>query len=177
MNELVSIPDGTRVIIDTNIILYTALDHPAFQQSCTDFLIRVEREEIQGFIPSVVLQEITHHFIISELMEKGYGKSVVDCIAHYKRDPLIMNELSKTWIEIQRLFKINCTILYDNPEMVRDSIPISRNFQLFTKDAYIVSCAQFNKISHIASNDKDFSRVPWLSVWKPQSDNRGPPDS
>ena len=172
MNELASIPDGTKVIIDTNIILYTALNHPAFQQSCTAFLIRVEREEIQGFIPSVVIQEITHHFIISELMEKGYGKSVTDCIAHYKRDPLIMNELSKTWTEICRLFKINCTILYDNPEIVKNSIAISRNFQLFTKDAYIASSAQFYKISHIASNDKDFSRVPCLSVWRPHADNR-----
>ena len=177
MNELASIPDGTKVIIDTNIILYTALNHPAFQQSCTDFLIRVEREELHGFIPSVVIQEVTHHFIISELIEKGYGKSVTECIAHYKRDPLIMNELSKTWTEIQRLFKINCTILYDNPEMVRDSIPISRNFQLFTKDAYIASSAQFYKISHIASNDKDFSRVPWVLVWKPKSVYRGSPDS
>ena len=175
MNELASIPDGTKVIIDTNIILYTALNHPAFQQSCTAFLIRVEREEIQGFIPSVVIQEINHHFIISELMEKGFGKSVTDCIAHYKRDPLIMNELSKTWTEIGRLFKINCTILYDNPEIVRDSIQISRNFQLFTKDAYIASYAQFYKISHIASNDKDFSRVPWLSVWKPHADYKGEP--
>ena len=165
------------MIIDTNIILYTALNHPAFQPSCTAFLIRVEREEIQGFIPSVVIQEITHHFIISELMEKGYGTSVVDCIAHYKRDPLIMNELSKTWMEIQRIFKINCTILHDNPEIVRDSVSISRNFQLFTKDAYIASYAQFYKISHIASNDKDFSRIPGLSVWKPQSENEDVPDS
>ena len=41
LNELSSIPDGTNVIIDTNIILYTALNHPAFQPSCTAFLIRV----------------------------------------------------------------------------------------------------------------------------------------
>lgn len=170
MSNIKSIPDGTKIIIDSNIILYTALAHPFFQRSCTDFLFRVESGEIQGFIPSVVIQEITHHFIISELKEKGYGKTVSDCIAHYKRNPLIMNDLSKTWTEIQRIFKINCTVLYDNPEMVKNSIPISRNFQLFTKDAYIVSYAQFYNISNIASNDKDFSRVPWLSVWKPQSD-------
>ena len=142
----------------------------SFQDHVPIFLIRVEREEIHGFIPSVVIQEVTHHFIISELMEKGYGKSVADCVAHYKRDPLIMNRVSKTWTEIQRLFNINCTILYDNPDMVRNSLPISRDFQLFTKDAYIASYAQSNKIPHIASNDKDFSRVPWLTVWKPHPD-------
>ena len=170
MNDLASIPDGTKVIIDTNIILYTALDHPVFQRSCTDFLIRVEREEIQGFIPSVVIQEITHHFIISELIEKGYGKSVTECISHYKQNPLIMNELSKTWTEIERIFKINCTILHDNPKIVRDSITLSRTCQLFCKDATIVASAQSGKISHIASNDKDFSRVPGLTVWKPHAD-------
>jgi predicted nucleic acid-binding protein len=170
LNDLASVPEGTKIIIDSNIFLYTALDHPVFQNSCTDFLIRVEREEIQGFIPSVVIQEVTHHFIISELMEKGYGQSVADCIAHYKRDPRIMDNVSRTWTEIQRLFNINCTLLYDNPDIVKNSLPISRDFQLFTKDAYIASYAQFNKIPHIASNDKDFSRVPWLSVWKPQPD-------
>jgi predicted nucleic acid-binding protein len=170
LNDLSSVPEGTKVIIDTNIFLYTALNHPSFQRSCTDFLIRVEREEIPGYIPSVVLQEIAHHFIISELMERGYGKSVADCIARYKHDPLVMKELSKTWIEIERIFKINCTILYDNPEIVRNSFLISRDFQLFTKDASIASYAQFYKISHIASNDNDFSRVPFLTVWKPHRD-------
>jgi len=81
-----------------------------------------------------------------------------------------MNNASRTWTEIQRLFNINCTLLYDNPDIVKNSIPISRDFQLFTKDAYIASYAQFNKIPHIASNDKDFSRVPWLTVWKPHAD-------
>lgn len=170
MSDLKSIPDGTKIIIDSNIILYTALNHPVFQRSCTDFLLRVEREEIQGFIPSVVIQEITHHFIISELMEKGYGKTVSDCITGYKRNPLIMNDLSKTWIEIRRLFNINCSILYDNPEIVTNSSLISHDFQLLTKDAYIASFAQSHQIAHIATNDKDFSRVPWLSVWKPDSD-------
>jgi len=51
-------------------------------------------------------------------------------------------------------------ILHDNPEIVRDSVQISRNFQSFTKDAYIASYAQFYNISHIALNDKDFSHVP-----------------
>ena len=79
-----------------------------------------------------------------------------------------MKDLSKTWTEIRRLFNINCSILYDTPEIVGNSLLISRDFQLLTKDAYIASFAQSHQIAHIASNDKDFSRVPWLSVWKPE---------
>ena len=168
--NLKSIPPKTKIIIDSNIFLYTALAHPVFQRSCTDFLFRVESGEIQGFIPSVVIQEITHHFIISELKEKGYWKTVSDCIASYKRNPLIMNDLSKTLTEIRRLFNINCSILYDNPEIVKKSFLISHDFQLLTKDAYIASFAKYHQILHIASNDKDFSRVLCLSVWNPEYD-------
>jgi len=103
-------------------------------------------------------------------MEKGYGKNVSDCIASYKRNPHIMNDLSKTWTEILRLFNINCSILYDNFEIVKNSFSISHDFHLLTKDAYIASFAQSHQIAHTASNDKDFFRVPWLSVWKPESD-------
>jgi predicted nucleic acid-binding protein len=170
LSDLKSLPDGTKIIIDSNIILYTALAHPVFQRSCTDFLMRIEKGEIQGFIPSVVVQEIAYHFIVSELMEKGYGKNVSDCVASYKRDPLIMSDLSRTWTEIRRLFTINCSILYDNPEIVRNSFSISHDFFLLTKDAYIASFAQSHQIAHIATNDKDFFRVPWLSVWRPEPD-------
>jgi len=42
--------------------------------------------------------------------------------------------------------------------------------ELLHKGAYFTSCAQFYKIFHIASNDKDSSRVPLLSVWKPHTE-------
>jgi predicted nucleic acid-binding protein len=63
LNNLKSIPNGTKVIIDTNSIFSTALAHPYYQQSSTDFLLRVEREEIQVFLPSIVVREVAHHVI------------------------------------------------------------------------------------------------------------------
>jgi len=173
LNDLKSIPNGTKVIIDTNIILYTALAHPYYQKSSTDFLLRIEREEIQGFIPSIVVQEVAHHFIISELMELGYGKRVPDVIACYKRKPNILNDITKTWDLIPRLFQINCSLLYETPDIVKKSLIISRDHQLLIKDAYIVSFAEDHQITHIASNDHDFARVPWLSVWKPEYVSQG----
>ena len=41
---------------------------------------------------------------------------------------------------------------------------------LLSTDAIHVAAMNKEKVTHIASNDKDFFRVPWLSVWKPQSD-------
>jgi predicted nucleic acid-binding protein len=102
-------------------------------------------------------------------MELGYGKRVPDVIASYKRNPRILNDITKTWDLIPRLFQIHCSILYETPQIVKNSLDISRDHQLLIKDAYIVSFAQDHQITHIASNDHDFTLVPWLTVWKPES--------
>lgn len=43
MSNLNNVPDGSKIIIDTNIFLYTILDHPAYQKECTAFLTRIEK--------------------------------------------------------------------------------------------------------------------------------------
>lgn len=168
MNNLNDVPTGTKILIDANIILYTALNHPNYQKDCTDFLIRIEKKEIMGYIPSVVIEELFHHFMMSELIEKGFGKRVSDCISYYKQNPMIIEELRKTWDEINRVFRINCIILYDNEIILKQSLQIAQRFQLLAHDAYIVAFAQSNNISHIASNDNDFLRVRDMTIWKPQ---------
>lgn len=85
MNDLASIPEGMNILIDTNILLYTAFAHPYYHKACTDFLLRIENNEISGFIPSIVVQEVFHHFLINELIEKGYGDRPSECISMYKK--------------------------------------------------------------------------------------------
>jgi len=103
LNNLKDIPNGTQILIDTNILLYTALNHPFYQKQRTDFLIRIERQDVAGFIPSVVIEELFHHFMISELIEKGFGKRVSDCISHYKQNPSVMNELHLSQFKVAPL--------------------------------------------------------------------------
>ena len=77
------------------------------------------------------------------------------------------NELTKTWDEIHRVFRINCTILYDNEKILKESIQIAHRYQLFAHDAFIVAFALSNGIYNIASNDKDFLRVEDVTIWRP----------
>lgn len=54
-----------------------------------------------------------------------------------------------------------------------ESFAIMQEHHLLITDAVHIAAMNKEKVTHIASNDKDFSRVPWLSVWKPQPDYRG----
>ena len=57
------------------------------------------------------------------------------------------------------------------------SFALMQEHHLLITDAVNIAAMNKEKVIHIASNDKDFSRVPGLSVWRPQSDNREEPPS
>lgn len=44
----------------------------------------------------------------------------------------------------------------------------SRNHGLLTNDSLIVALLQRHGITHLATNDDDFDRVPGITVWKPR---------
>ena len=46
-------------------------------------------------------------------------------------------------------------------------VKIIREHRLLPHDALHVVTMQRNEITHIATNDPDFERVAWLTVWKP----------
>jgi len=37
LNNFNDVPTGTKILIDANIILYTALNHPNYQKDCNEF--------------------------------------------------------------------------------------------------------------------------------------------
>lgn len=150
MSNLNNVPDGLKIIIDTNIFLYTILDHPGYQKECTEFLTCIERGNVFGYIPSIVVQELSHHIIMSELIERGHGKRVSDCISMFKRDSSIIDEVHKSWDVINGIFEINCSILYENEEILKSALIISKKYRLLINDAYIVAFTQSYQIKHLA---------------------------
>jgi len=50
------------------------------------------------------------------------------------------------------------------PEFVR----LSRVYLLSAADAAHLAAMQANGIMSMASNDRDFKRVPWLKLWRPE---------
>jgi len=81
------ITDNSRVIVDSNIFLYSALRHPNHHQSCYNLLKKVEEREIRGFVPSIVIQEVLHRLMIAELQKKS-GEKDLQKIKHHIRKTL-----------------------------------------------------------------------------------------
>jgi len=156
---------GERVFIDTNIFLYVVFEHSAYGKSCRDFLRRIEKDELMGFTSDLVLNEVFHKLMISEIAETR-GIEAYNAAKLIKRDPEIIRDLRRIWEEMELLSVFGIALLNTTtyPEFVR----LSREYQLSAADAAHIAAMQSNGIISMASNDRDFKRVSWLKLWRPE---------
>ncbi|MFQ6072929.1 MAG: type II toxin-antitoxin system VapC family toxin [Methanosarcinales archaeon] len=64
-------------------------------------------------------------------------------------------------------YDMNFIILTEKSDTFKNSIALSKKYSLMAKDAYIASFAKSYNICNIATNDSDFTRVDFLTVWRP----------
>ena len=165
--KLSSIPSNAKVVFDTNIFVYSALDHPKYGESCTQAFQRVESMEIKGYVPTIVLNELLHRLMIAEVIKKELARNTREVLKLLKHDISIIPSLNICWGELDKIFASEFTVLMDMSYIFREAISISREYSLLSSDAYIASFAKSYGIMNIATNDPDFERVEWIKVWKP----------
>ncbi len=164
---MIQINPGEKLLFDTNIFIYSALDHPKYGNPCTQLIHEVESGKIEGYIPTIVLNELLHRLMIAEVIERGFALNTGDAIRILKTDKNTIQSLDICWNEIDRLFDVGFIILKEKINTLAESLIISHRYSLLATDAYIVSFAKSYNIVNIITNDSDFEKVEWLKVWKP----------
>ena len=162
-----NINSGEKILFDTNVFIYSALDHPKYGNPCTQLIHGVESGKIEGYIPTIVLNELLHRLMIAEVIERGLALNTGDAIRILKKDKNTFQSLDICWNEIDRLFDMGFIILKEKNNTLAESLIISHRYSLLATDAYIVSFAKSYNIKNIITNDSDFEKVEWLKVWKP----------
>ena len=165
--KISSIPSGEKVLFDTNIFIYSALDHQKYGDSCTDLIYRVESGEIEGYSPTVVLNELLHRLMVVEVIEESSARNTKDAIKILRYDRSTIPNLKTCWRELDRIYSMRFIVLEEKIDTFKESLSIAKKYSLLAKDAYIASFARSYGITNIATNDRDFKRVEWLKVWNP----------
>jgi hypothetical protein len=60
------IPAGSAVFVDANTFIYYLEPHPVFGPPCQQLLLRIEKNELQGFTSSQVLGDVVHRIMTLE---------------------------------------------------------------------------------------------------------------
>ncbi|MGC9444786.1 MAG: type II toxin-antitoxin system VapC family toxin [Candidatus Methanospirareceae archaeon] len=162
--RLTTLQSGSKVFLDSNIFTYHLSGHSVFGEPCREFLKNIERGIYEGYVNDVVFSEVLLNYIKSELFRQR-GIKPHKVVQEIKRDPsqldlvnfdVVTNLLEHLGVET---LPISC----DCNELVK----IIQEHLLLPHDALHVVTMHRYGIPHIATNDPDFERVDWLTVWKP----------
>ncbi|MDO9325804.1 MAG: PIN domain-containing protein [Methanoregula sp.] len=167
LDKFSDIPTGTSLLFDTNVFIYWALDHPRYGESCEKLVEKVNDKDIEGFIPSVVLNELLHRLMIAEIISNHWAAHPLDAVKLLKNDPDTIQQLKIPWEVYGYLTTMNFMILEEFDGITQTTFDLSKTYSLLAKDAAILAYAKKFNISSIATNDNDFKRVPWICCWKP----------
>ncbi len=156
------LPANSRVLIDANIFIYAASGR---SQECDALLERCSRQEVQGITTFEVLAESCHRLMIDETATARLLTR--PSASELRSRPDVVSRLSDYWTHVSHFLSLNILRLPLDEGRFRDAQPLRQAHGLLTNDSLLLAAAIRYAISHLATNDADFERVPWLTVYKP----------
>jgi predicted nucleic acid-binding protein len=146
--KLEDVPDGERIFIDANILIY---HFSGISSECRAFLQRCESKSIAAFTGVHVLLEVTHRLMILEAVHKGLvsgGQSV----RRLKERPTIIQSLREYNQSIQNIPRMGIQVKTVTLSAIRASATIR---------------VQEGLLTNIATYDFDLDRVSGLQLYQP----------
>jgi predicted nucleic acid-binding protein len=163
---LADIPAGTTVFVDANILLFAVTNHPAHGAACEAFLDRAEQQELTAITSTSVLGEVVHRIMTIEACDR-FGWPIPGIANRLRRHPNEVQQLVRPRRALDELQAARVGFLAVNPPQVFLATDLSRQTGLLYGDAVIVAVMQTNGLSHLASLDADFDRVPGITRYAP----------
>jgi predicted nucleic acid-binding protein len=106
--------------------------------------------------------------MLAEVSQR-FGRPRERLVGWLKKHPEALMELPKTAEVCDRLAQLPLTVLPNEVSIITTAINIAQNHRLLMGDASIVALIQRHGLTHLATNDDDFDRVPGITVWKPRA--------
>jgi predicted nucleic acid-binding protein len=161
-----AIPSGTAVFLDANPFLHYFTAHPKYGLAAERLIDRIENRDLVGFTSAHVLLEVVHRLMTIEACQRFPWP--VKGIAHrLRKHPAQVQQLAQPRQAFDEISLLGLTVLPVASSHVSVALDVSRQAGLLSADATIIAVMQQHGLSHLASNDPDFNRVPGIMRYAP----------
>jgi predicted nucleic acid-binding protein len=157
---------GQSVFVDANVFLHYFTMHPRYAPACHKFLERIENHELTGFTSSAVLAEVVHRLMTIEACHR-FRWAAKGIARRLRRHPAEVQQLARPRQAVDEITLFGIDELPVSKGLVSLAIDVSRQTGLLCGDAVLVTVMQTNGLTNLASNDKDFDRVPGIARYGP----------
>jgi predicted nucleic acid-binding protein len=163
---LPDLSSGASVFIDANILTYHFQPHPLLGQACSDFLQRIENQDLVGYTSTHVVAETSHRLMTIEACTK-FGWPFAGIANPLRRHSSQIQQLTTFRQDIDNILKGRVQLIAITAPLLSSAAALSQQLNLLTNDALIVAARQANGLTNLASHDADFDRVPGLTRYDP----------
>jgi predicted nucleic acid-binding protein len=157
---------GVAVFIDANTFVYHFTQHVVFGAACTDLLDRVRRQDLGGWTSSHVLSDVAHRVMTVEATAR-YSWPAAGVLKRLKQRPADVQALVQPRQAVDDIRAMGVQIAPVTADLVAAATLISQQTGLLTNDALVIAAMQAHGLTHLASHDADFDRVPGLTRYAP----------
>jgi predicted nucleic acid-binding protein len=160
------IPAGSAAFLDVNVLVYYFVPDPEFGPACRDLLDRISLGEITGFTSSDVLGDVAHRLMTYEAADK-YGWPMQGIAYRLQRHPAELQALTRFRQAVEAIPGFGVQVLPVAMAHVLAAAALSQQHGLLSGDALVAAVMHERGLSHLASHDTDFDRVPTLTRYAP----------
>ena len=157
-------PAGESIFLDANVFLYHVLES---RPSCAVLFRRARVRELHAVTSPIVLSEVIHRLLLAETVERFSLASSKDALNLLRRHPEHVANLTVAARFTAQLSKLGVRVLPVRRQEILRAVELGQRHHLLTNDALIVASMRTHHLTHLATNDRDFSRVPDLTIWRP----------
>jgi predicted nucleic acid-binding protein len=161
-----AIPNGCQVFLDANTLVYHATADAAYGAACKQLLERIARREIEGFTSAHVLGDFAHRVMTIEAMTQ-FGWPARGIAPRLRQHPTEVQKLSRFRLAVDEVRQIGIQVFPIDFDLVLAATGLSLQHGLLTGDALVVAVMTQHGLTHLASLDPDFDRVPGLTRYAP----------
>ncbi len=160
------LPAGAAVFLDANTFVYHFIADPSYGAACTSLLERLERQEIEGWTSPHILAEVSHRLMTIEACAM-FGWPYQGIASRLRRHSQHFQQLNRFHEALKRIMLLGLHSIPVTEVYVAQAADLSRQYGLLTNDALVIALMQDQGLTHLASNDADFDRVPGIMRYAP----------
>ena len=160
------LPAGATVFVDASVFIHHFEPNALFGPASTEFLERIENQEINGVTTTHIVSEIAHRLMTIEAMQT-FGWKSAGIALRLRNHPTEVQTLKRLRQAVQEIPRFGIRILTVDPAWLDSAAGLSQQNGLLHNDALIVAAMHAHSLTNLASADPDFDRVPGLTRYAP----------
>ncbi len=160
------IPEGVSVFVDANVLVYYFSSHSLLGPACKQLVQRVARQELLVLTSADVLSNMAHRLMTVEAMAR-FGWLMAAIAQRLRRQPAEIQKLTGFRQAVEEVPRLGVQVLPVTAALVTMAAGLSQQFGLLSGDALVLAVMRERNLTHLASHDADFDRVPGLTRYAP----------